>query len=108
MLISCSFPPCLSKFDSKVIEAILNDKDSSITIKENLCIGLAKKIEAQSTDKKGSLAYYLKALAFRMNALNYEGEYTGNFMHLIKPHGKGKLTLQNGKTLEGRFIDGKI
>ena len=47
-------------------------------------------------------------MAFRMNAMNYEGEYSGNFMHLIKAHGKVKITYQNGKTFEGTFIDGKL
>ena len=62
----------------------------------------------ESKDKKGALAYYLKAMAFRMDAVSYEGEYTGKFMHLIKANGKGKITFNNGKSFSGTFIDGKL
>jgi hypothetical protein len=62
----------------------------------------------ESKDKKGALAYYLKAMAFRMDAMSYEGEYTGKFMHLIKANGKGKITLHTGKAIQGTFIDGKL
>ena len=77
------------------------------TLKENICIGLAKHEEAQK-NKDQSLSYYLKAMAFRMGALSYEGEYIGNFMHLIKAHGKGKITYQSGLSYQGNFVDGKI
>ena len=43
-----------------------------------------------------------------MDAEKYEGEYTGNFMHLIKAHGKGKVTYKSGKSLSGRFVNGKL
>ena len=59
-------------------------------------------------NKTESLSYYLKAMAFRMGAQNYEGEYIGNFMHLIKANGKGKITFQNGLSYKANFVDGKI
>ena len=43
-----------------------------------------------------------------MDAAKYEGEYTGNFMHSIKAHGKGKVTYENGKSFSGRFVNSKL
>ena len=47
-------------------------------------------------------------MAYRMNAEKYEGEYIGNFMHLIKAHGKGTVTYESGKSFSGRFVNGKL
>jgi hypothetical protein len=48
------------------------------------------------------------AMAFRMGAIDYEGEYKGNFMNSIKAHGLGKITYENGMQYTGQFTDGKI
>ena len=67
-------------------EEIFKDNESSNTIKESICIGTAKGYAHQGKPDK-ELSFYLKAMAFRMGALNYEGEHKGNFMQFIKAHG---------------------
>ena len=47
-------------------------------------------------------------MAFRMHAVSYEGDISGNFMHLIKAHGQGVITFHDGHSYKGIFIDGKI
>ena len=42
-----------------------------------------------------------------MDAEKYKGEYTGNFMHSIKAHGKGTVTYY-GTSFSGRFVNGKL
>ena len=74
-----------------------------------MLIGLAKMRESESNDEKAAKEYYLKALAFRMGAVKYEGETTGNFMHSIKAHGRGKVTFESGgESFSGKFINGKL
>ena len=74
-----------------------------------MLIGLARVRESESNDEKGAKEYYFKALAFRMGVAKYEGETTGNFMHSIKAHGKGKVTYESGgESFSGKFINGKL
>ena len=80
---------------------------SSNNIKENVCIGIAKGHALHEEEEK-ALSYYLKAMAFRMGAVDYEGEHVGNFMQSLKAHGKGKITYKGGLQYTGNFIDGKI
>ena len=42
ILISCSFQQCFEKFDKKVLENILLEYEASKTIKEYICLGLAR------------------------------------------------------------------
>jgi hypothetical protein len=88
-------------------EAIFKDSVSSNNLKENICIGIAKG-HAKQDDQEHALKYYKMAMAFRMGAINYEGEYAGNFMHSIKANGQGKISYENGMQYVGQFIDGKI
>ena len=60
-----------------------------------MLIGLARVRESESNDEKGAKEYYFKALAFRMGVAKYEGETTGNFMHSMKAHVKGKVTYKS-------------
>lgn len=85
----------------------MSDSESSNNLKELICLGNARMHESHEEPELATKAY-LRAVAIRMGAHDYEGEVIGNFPEKYKAHGKGELTYSNGERYVGLFIDGKI